>query len=139
MEYAIGFVLALGVACLGRTTGLDRDRAFYATVAIVIASYYVLFAVLGGSTHTLVVELIVMSAFVLLAVLGFRLNLWLVVVGLGGHGVFDALHDLAYTNPGVPDWWPAFCGTFDVAAAGVLALLLHWKLVPLRRSPYPLT
>lgn len=129
MEYAIGFVLALAVSCLARATGLDRDRAFYATVTMVVASYYVLFAAIGGSTHTLVVESIVMTVFVLVAVLGFKLNLWLVVAGLGGHGVFDALHDLVYTNPGVPEWWPAFCMTFDIAAAGVLAwLLLRSKL-----------
>src|SRR5689334_18548816 len=48
MEYAIGIVLALIVSCFARVTGLDRDRAFYSTLAIVVASYYVLFAAMGG-------------------------------------------------------------------------------------------
>jgi hypothetical protein len=51
--------------------------------------YYILFAVMGGSVRALILESIVMSAFVCVAVLGFRLNLWLVVVALAAHGVFD--------------------------------------------------
>jgi hypothetical protein len=121
MAYLIGLVLAFGVSGFGRWTGLDRERAFYATMAIVVASYYVLFAVLGASTHALVVESIAMIAFVLVAVLGFKFNSWLVVAALGAHGLFDAVHDLVVTNPGVPEWWPAFCGTFDLVVAGFLA------------------
>jgi hypothetical protein len=132
VAYVIGFVLAFAVCGLARATGLDRDRAFYTAVAMTIASYYVLFAALGGSTATLVVESIVTAVFVLVAVIGFKLNLWLVVASLGGHGVFDALHDLVYTNPGVPDWWPAFCGTFDITAAAILAWLLLRSKIAVR-------
>lgn len=124
MDYAIGIALALVVSCFARATGLDRDRAFYATLAIMIASYYVLFAVMGGSGHALVVESIVMVAFVVVAVIGFKLNLWLVVACLAAHGVFDVFHDLVSPNPGVPEWWPAFCMTFDISAACFLAWLL---------------
>ncbi len=130
MAYLIGLVLALGIFGFGRWTGLDRERAFYATLAVVVASYYVLFAVIGGSTHSLVVESIAMLAFVVVAVMGFKLNPWLVVAALAGHGLFDAVHDLLVTNPGVPEWWPAFCGTFDV----VVAVLLALTVAPLRAS-----
>jgi hypothetical protein len=27
-------------------------------------------------------------------------------------------------NPGVPEWWPGFCLSFDVLAGGFLAMLL---------------
>jgi hypothetical protein len=124
MAYAVGIALALIVSFFARATGFDRDRAFYSTVAIVVASYYVLFAAMGGSEHTLVVEAILMTVFVALAVVGFKFNLWLVVAALAGHGVLDVLHSLVVTNPGVPEWWPAFCMTFDIAAAGFLAWLL---------------
>jgi hypothetical protein len=124
MAYGVGIALALVVSCFARATGLDRDRAFYPTVAIVVASYYELFAVMGGSTHALVVESIVMSAFVIVAVLGFKLNLWLVVACLAAHGVLDVFHGVVVTNPGVPQWWPAFCLTYDIGAAGFLAWLL---------------
>ena len=124
MGYVIGLVLALAVWGFGRWSGFDRDRAFYATMVVVVASYYVLFAAMGGSAATLVVESAVMGTFALAAVLGFKRYPWLVVAGLAGHGVFDAVHDLAIANPGVPEWWPSFCGTFDVAAAALLAYSL---------------
>ncbi len=45
MPYAIGIVLSLSVARFASRVGFDRDRAFYPTVLIVIASYYVLWAI----------------------------------------------------------------------------------------------
>ena len=50
MPYAIGVVLALSTVAFARLVGFDRDRAFYPIVLVIIASYYVLFAVMGGST-----------------------------------------------------------------------------------------
>ena len=47
--YLVGFALALVVWAFARIVRLDRDGAFYPTVAVVSASYYVLFAVMGGS------------------------------------------------------------------------------------------
>jgi hypothetical protein len=117
---AIGIVLSLAVAVFARAVGLDRERAFYTTVLIVVASLYVLFAVMGGSTQALVIELIGMSAFVACAVVGFKKSMWLVAAGLAGHGVFDFFHAGIVSNPGVPEWWPAFCGAYDVGAAACL-------------------
>jgi hypothetical protein len=131
MGYAIGILVALGVAVVGRWTGFDRDRAFYPTVVVVVASYYVLFAAMSGSGRALVVESVVMTVFVLVAVLGFKFSSWLVAAALAAHGLFDQLHPLVVENPGVPEWWPAFCMTFDVGAAGLLALVL----VSARRGP----
>jgi hypothetical protein len=121
MGYAVGIVLALAVVCFARASGFDRDRAFYPTVVVVVASYYVLFAAMGGSTQALVVESLIMAVFVVAAVLGFRRYPWLVVGSLAAHGLFDVAHDLVVANPGVPEWWPAFCLTFDVGAAALLA------------------
>ena len=58
------------------------------------------------------------------AVLGFRFNLWFVVAAFAAHGDFDSFHGHIVTNPGVPEWWPAFCLADDVGAAGVLAWLV---------------
>ena len=124
MAYLIGIVLALGVFGFARSTRFDRDGAFYAAVVVVVASYYVLFATMSGAEHALLVESTVMAVFVLLAVLGFRLSVWLIVVALAAHGVFDVLHGHVVANPGVPEWWPAFCLTFDVGVAGLLASVL---------------
>ena len=123
MPAVVGAVLAGIVAALARLVGFDRDRAFYPTVLMVVASYYVLFAVMGGSPRAVMAESVVMAGFVVLAVVGFKGTLWVVVGGLAAHGVFDAVHAHAIANAGVPPWWPAFCLTYDVGAAAVLALL----------------
>lgn len=125
MAYAVGIALALLTGIVGRLAGLDRDRALYPTILIVIASYYVLFAAMGGSTHAVLVESLVMTVFAALAVVGFKSSLWLVVAALAGHGAFDVVHGRLVTNPGVPAWWPPFCLAFDVVLAGFLAWLLR--------------
>jgi hypothetical protein len=124
MAYLVGIVLALLVSGLAWWAGFDRDRAFYPTVLTVVASYYVLFAVMGGSTQALIAESTVMTLFVLVAGAGFKWNLWLVVAALAGHGLFDQLHGHLMTNPGVPPWWPPFCMAYDIAAAAFLGGLL---------------
>jgi hypothetical protein len=120
----VGACLAFAVGIFATVVRLDRDRAFYPTVAIVIACLYSLFAVMGGSTRALVIESLIGVGFVALAVLGFRTSLWVVAAALGVHGVFDLVHGAVISNPGVPHWWPAFCLTYDAAAAGYLAWLI---------------
>lgn len=134
MEYAIGAVLAVSVSIFAALVGLDRDRAFYPTVLVVIASYYGLFAVLGGSTQALIVESVVMALFVAATVLGFRRNLWIVAAALLAHGVFDGFHGAVIDNPGVPAWWPTFCLAYDVGAALCLAWLLQRSRIPARAA-----
>ena len=56
MPFVIGIVLSVGVALFARYVGLDRDRAFYPTVVIVVALYYVLFAAMSGSVQTVFLE-----------------------------------------------------------------------------------
>src|SRR5512136_1077759 len=100
----VGVFLALTVGLFATATGLDRDRAFYPTVTIVIASYYALFAVMGASTHALLLEALAGSAFLAVAASGFRSSLWLVVAALALHGVLDLTHDRVIPNAGVPLW-----------------------------------
>lgn len=125
MPYLTGVVLALAVSGLATVVGLDRGRPFYPTVLVVIASYYVLFAVMGGSSHALVMETLVMAGFLVVAVIGFKRSLWLVVAALAGHGIFDFFHAHVVANPGVPAWWPGFCLTFDITVAVYVAWLLR--------------
>jgi len=125
MPLLVGVVLALAVGLLGRSSGLDRDRAFYPVVTIVVASYYALFAVMGASTYVLLLESLAGAIFLALAVSGFRSSLWVVVAALAAHGIFDLLHARIIANPGVPSWWPQWCFSYDVAAAGFLAWLLR--------------
>lgn len=130
MAYLIGVVLAVAVCALATIAGLDRDRAFYPTLTIVIASYYGLFAVMGGSTRALMQESVVITGFFLIAIVGFKRNLWLIVVALAAHGVFDFVHGNVIADPGVPAWWPAFCLAYDVVTAAYLASLLLRARIP---------
>ena len=130
LPFVIGIVLSAGVALFARYVGFDRDRAFYPTVMIVIASYYVLFAAMSGSVQTVVIESVVMTLFAAAAVAGFKSSTWIVVVALAGHGVFDAVHGYVIENAGVPAWWPAWCLSYDIGAAAILAWLI-------KREPKP--
>jgi hypothetical protein len=133
----VGACLAVVVGVFARLARLDRDRAFYPTVAIVVASYYALFAAMGGGTRALAVETLAGLAFLAVAVLGFRSSLWLVVGALAGHGVFDLVHGAVISNRGVPPWWPAFCSAYDVAAAGYLAWLIITRRTRAAAQPVP--
>lgn len=135
MSYLIGAALALAVCLFALLIGFSKDGAFYPTVLIVVASYYVLFAVMGGSTHALLVEILIMCGFVSVAAMGFRTTPWLVVTALAAHGVLDLFHGHIVTNVGVPAWWPSFCSTFDVTAAFLLAWLIRRKVSPFVQAP----
>jgi hypothetical protein len=127
MEYLIGLILSAAVAGSASAIGFDRERAFYPTVLIVIAPYYVLFAASAASAHTLMIEIAVACGFLILAVLGFKKHFWIVQLALAGHGIFDFVHPFVIVNPGVPRWWPGFCLSFDV-------LLATWLAVRLRKG-----
>ena len=129
MPFVIGIVLSISVAVFARYVGFDRDRAFYPTVMIVIASYYVLFAAISGSVQTVVIESMVMALFAAAAVAGFKSSTWIVVGALAGHGVFDLFHDRVIENAGVPAWWPAWCFAYDVGAAACLGWVLRHGLI----------
>ena len=128
MEYLVGVILGLVVGGFAAASGFDRDRAFYPTALIVIASYYALFAVMGASSYsTLGIEIAVGLVFSAFAVLGFKKSMWLAAAGIAGHGFFDFfVHHALVTNPGMPVWWPGFCGTIDIVIGGWLAFRL-WK------------
>ncbi|MEQ1655088.1 MAG: hypothetical protein ABL960_05265 [Nitrospira sp.] len=110
----VGVLTAVAIAVLAKSTRFDQDRSFYPTVLIVIASYYVLFAVMGGSPHALVWELVVAVAFSAVAIVGGLYLPLLVGVGIVAHGLFDLVYFTMMENAGVPDWWPGFCGSLDV-------------------------
>lgn len=123
MSFVIGALLALVVGGFATWIGFDRDQAFYPAVMIVIASYYVLFAVMGSSSQSLLTECVVMAPFLIAASIGFKRTPWLVVVALLAHGLLDLVHPHLLFNPGVPVFWPHFCLAYDVVAAGYLAML----------------
>lgn len=109
-----GVLLAVVVAAFGKVTQFEQDRGFYPTVLIIIASYYVLFAILGGSSHALLWESVVAVAFSAIAVFGSLRFPLLAGAAIAAHGLFDLVHHVIIQNPGVPSWWPIFCASVDV-------------------------
>ncbi|HBE81554.1 MAG TPA: hypothetical protein PLN05_13260 [Pyrinomonadaceae bacterium] len=129
MEYAVGIILGIAVGIFSTVVGLDRDRALYPAILVVIASYYGLYAVLGGSNTAIVLETLVGLLFVAVAAVGFRVDLWIVAAGTVGHGIFDIFHHLIIENPGLPTWWPMFCMSIDITLGVYMAWLLWSKRV----------
>jgi hypothetical protein len=92
----------------------------YALGLALIAAVYVGFAVADGRPRVLAVEVAVASVFVATAAVSVTGGLWVAVAGLAGH----ALKDLWQHRTGFvagTRWWPPFCATVDVVAAGLIA------------------
>jgi hypothetical protein len=128
MPFVVGVLLAIAIAALAKFTRFDEDRSFYSTVLVIIASYYVLFAVLGDSSHALVWELVIAVAFSTVAIIGALVLPTLVGIGIIAHGLFDLVHDIIIDNPGVPTWWPMFCASIDILLGLWVVILTRSRL-----------
>jgi hypothetical protein len=124
MEYIVGFSLALFFCGAAAVLGMDRERVFYPAVVMAVASYYLAFAAGDGRGEIMLSEVAIAAVFIAGAVAGFKVNPWIAVVALAGHGVMDGFHHHLVHNTGVPQVWPGFCMTFDVTAAAFVALVM---------------
>ena len=125
MPFVIGIAIAAIVGVLGRVSRMDRDKAFYAVVLIVVGHYYMLFGVMDGTRGSVVLqEALIFVLFAALAIIGFRVSMWFVVAGLALHGAFDLVRHLFLPGEGIPAFWPDFCLGFDIAAAAFVAATL---------------
>jgi len=124
METIVGITLALLFCGAAAGLGMDRERVFYPAVLIAVASYYLAFAVIDGRNEVMLSELAIAAIFIAGAVAGFKVNPWIAVVALAGHGVMDGFHHHGVHNIGVPRVWPGFCMSFDVTAAAFVAWVM---------------
>lgn len=108
----IGLAVSLSIIFFARITHFDRDKSFFPTVLIIIASYYVLFSIMAG--HSLAQELLVASVFVILAIIGAFKSLTIVGMAIAAHGVYDLFHALYLNSTVAPIWWPSFCAAVDL-------------------------
>ncbi|MCX7219514.1 hypothetical protein [Undibacterium parvum] len=127
MSIFIGVTLAIIIGGFATIIGFDRERGFYPFLMIVIASIYVLFSILDGTPKTMYVELFVMFVFSAVSIVGFKKNAWIIVGALVMHGLFDAFHGDLIINQGVPSWYRSFCISYDIVAAGYLAIRLTYS------------
>lgn len=124
MEYLVGVTFALFFCAAAAGLGMDRERVFYPAVLMAVASYYLAFAVVDGEGGVMLAEVAIAAVFIGSAVAGFKLDPWIAVVALAGHGVMDSFHHHLVHNTGVPQVWPGFCMSFDVTAAAFVGLVM---------------
>ena len=95
----------------------------YALGLALIAGVYIGFAVADGRPQVIVAESIVASIFVVVAAVAVTGSVWLIVVGLAGHGLKDLWQHrrrfVANTR-----WWPPFCAVVDWVAAAIIAVAI---------------
>lgn len=115
--------------------GLQRQHFFAPLLIGGIASFYVLFAVIGGNARIAGLEtLVALPFFALASATGHKRTMWLVPLGLGLHGCFDIAHMHLPIRANGPAWWPPFCAAFDFAAAAMIPM--PWVRI-LPRTPQP--
>ena len=76
-----------------------------------------------GRPKVIVAESAVASVFVVVAAVAVTASVWLIVVGLAGHGLKDLWQHrrqfVANTR-----WWPPFCVIVDWIAAAIIAVAI---------------
>jgi hypothetical protein len=95
----------------------------YALGLVLIASVYIGFAVADGRPKVIIAESAVASIFVVVAAVAVTESVWLIVIGLVGHGLKDLWQHrrqfVANTR-----WWPPFCVVTDWVAAAIIAIAI---------------
>jgi len=121
-------VLAIAVAKIAK-----GERWMYSVSLITLPSIYCLFALYAGERSVGVRELIVGAPFFFAGILFAFVSLP-VSSGIVGalwvlHGAYDLSHQMFFTNPGAPAWYPVFCACVDF----VIGFFLLWLWARLRR------
>lgn len=120
-----GVILSGVVFGAARVSGFIRERLFAPILLIFIAVFYIVFAVQDRRTDIVIYETLVFIVFFMVAYKSFYGSLYLAVVGLVLHGMYDFMHNYFFINRGIPVWFPQFCMTFDILFA--VFLLLYFK------------
>jgi hypothetical protein len=115
-----GIVIGVIQAASPLGFGWLEPATVYALGLALIASVYIGFAVADGRIIVVTVESCIAGLFVIIAAAGVTGPEWLLVVGLGGHGLKDMWQHrrrfVANTK-----WWPPFCAAVDFVVAAIIA------------------
>ncbi len=126
---AIGAVMGAALILSLHNIGALAERSGMAVLLGAIALFWPVFAVQANASALLIaVHCIFFMLFAALAAYGFRTSATLIAIGIMSHGAFDAIA-LFTGHPG-PVWWPAFCGSLDVIAGGLLLYLIRTEKIP---------
>lgn len=124
-ELAIGAALGIVTLIAFRVGGIHRERGTYAVLLVAITVPYIISAIETHETDTMYHAGFAVM-FAAIALIGARLNLWLVVLGLLGHAIFDGMHHYTGIIAPTPGWYGPVCLGFDLSvAAGLAGFLLQ--------------
>ena len=117
---------AVGVFTILLARVIRGQRWLYAIGLLVLPALYVMFALQAGQRAAGITEMLYGIPFVVAGlVFAFRsIRYSAVAVGVFWmlHGFFDLVHSRLFINPGVPSWYPAWCGSVDI----VVGVYLLW-------------
>ncbi len=111
-------VTAWGIVWFGRSQRLLSERLYLSIVLFVIALLYVAFGLHDGDPKHLREELIGLAIYGLLAAIGYRRSIWWLVVGIGGHALWDWAHKPDMLEGYTPTWYREYCIWVDLLLAG---------------------
>ncbi len=118
-QLLLGAVAAAGLILYARRLRRRGELLVYAQGLAVAALIYVAFAVAGGDSGALGVELLGLGAFAAAAVLGWRWTPWILAFGWAAHTGWDAAR---LAEPHVPDWYAIACLAFGLLLAGYIGI-----------------
>jgi len=131
--------LLVGVLAIVLAKRFQVERWMYSASLVALPGIYCLFALYAGEQATGFKELMVGIPFLIGGILFALVNVRKSACIVGGlwllHGVYDLTHELFFTNPGAPDWYPIFCASVDfVIGSYVLWLCVRLKNPELRAT-----
>lgn len=133
---AFGLLVAALLALRFRRRGQEYSRWSYPLLLASFPAWYWAFALRAADPGALAAEVLAGVAFIAIALVAASrrsvATLLLLAFGYVAHAVYDVMHDTLVSNPGVPVWWPEFCGAVDLVL-GVYIVLLAMRLR--RREP----
>lgn len=129
LPFFVGGVSGAAVVLALYQMGALRERSGLAVLLGAIAFFWPVFAVQAGAAPLVIAfHSAVFVGFTALAAYGFWQSAAVIALGIFAHGVFDAAVFFA-AHPG-PVWWPAFCGTLDIVAGGLLLFMIRTDRIP---------
>lgn len=110
--------LLLGFIAIAMAKDIDLPPRGFALALVVLPLVYMLFALMVGDGHALVLEFAYGLPFFIFGIVcfirGFKGSGLLVISLWVLHAAYDVYHHMLVANAGVPFWYPALCLGFDM-------------------------
>ncbi len=131
--------VGVGLATIVLARAVRGQRWMYSIGLLLLPTLYMLFALRTGETALIAEEALYGVPFFvggfLFAFVSLRHSATMVGALWMLHGLYDLMHPRLFANPGVPDWYPVWCGSVDVVV-GAYVLWISRRLAgaDLRRA-----